>query len=139
MSFVKELLPGFAAAPGTSHRPRGISYKEQVPFSDRVNESHKIRLHYPDRIPVIVEVSASSIDIPDLNKKKYLVPNNLTIGQLICVIRSRTQLGSESAVFAFVNDRILCSGELMDIVYENNMAQDGFLYILLTSENTFGS
>lgn len=138
MSFVKELLPGFATAPGTSHQPRGKSYRELVSFNNRVDESHKIRLHHPNRIPVIVEVSESSTDIPDLDKRKYLVPNNLTVGELVCVIRSRVKLGSESAVFAFVNNRVLCSSELMNIVYENNMSNDGFLYVLLISENTFG-
>ncbi len=145
MSFVKELsdfaqihVSAPTPAPGTDHGPRGLSYKDQVPFIDRVAESHKIRLRYPDRIPVIVEVSSSSTDIPDLDKKKYLVPNNLTMGQFICVIRSRIKLGAESAIFAFVDNTIVCTGELMSSVYERRMEQDGFLYILLTSENTFG-
>jgi GABA(A) receptor-associated protein len=36
-----------------------------------------MREKYQDRIPVIVE-KASGGDIPDIDKKKYLVPTDLT-------------------------------------------------------------
>jgi GABA(A) receptor-associated protein len=39
-----------------------------------------MREKYQDRIPVIVE-KASGGDIPDIDKKKYLVPTDLTGGK----------------------------------------------------------
>lgn len=42
----------------------------------RKAEAARIRVKYPDRIPVISEKSEKS-DIPDIDKKKYLVPADL--------------------------------------------------------------
>ena len=43
----------------------------------RKAEAEKIRRKYDDRIPVIVE-RAPRADIADIDKKKYLVPGDLT-------------------------------------------------------------
>ena len=43
----------------------------------RKAEAEKIRQKYDDRIPVIVE-RAKNADIADIDKKKYLVPGDLT-------------------------------------------------------------
>uniref|UniRef100_A0A8C0K8M4 GABA type A receptor-associated protein n=1 Tax=Canis lupus dingo TaxID=286419 RepID=A0A8C0K8M4_CANLU len=56
-------------------------YKEEHPFEKRRSEGEKIRKKYPDRVPVIVE-KAPKARIGDLDKKKYLVPSDLTGGNL---------------------------------------------------------
>ena len=43
-------------------------------------------MKYPDRVPVIVE-RLPKAQIGDLDKKKYLVPVDLTIGQFYFLIR----------------------------------------------------
>ena len=48
-----------------------------------------MREKYQDRIPVIVEKAAGG-DIPDIDKKKYLVPTDLT-GYGVVEICQRTQ------------------------------------------------
>ena len=48
--------------------------------------AEKIRAKYPDRVPVIVE-RLPKAQIDDLDKKKYLVPVDLTIGQFYFLIR----------------------------------------------------
>ena len=67
----------------------------------RQAEALRIREKYPDRIPVIVEKAGRS-DIPDIDKKKYLVPGDLTAGQFVYVIRKRIKLSPEKAIFIFV-------------------------------------
>ena len=69
----------------------------------RQAEALRIREKYPDRIPVIVEKAGRS-DIPDIDKKKYLVPGDLTAGQFVYVIRKRIKLSPEKAIFIFVNN-----------------------------------
>uniref|UniRef100_A0AAZ3QC33 GABA(A) receptor-associated protein b n=1 Tax=Oncorhynchus tshawytscha TaxID=74940 RepID=A0AAZ3QC33_ONCTS len=54
-----------------------FQYKEEHPFEKRRSEGEKIRKKYPDRVPVIVE-KAPKARIGDLDKKKYLVPSDLT-------------------------------------------------------------
>jgi hypothetical protein len=58
-----------------------LSFKEEHPVDKRRSEAERIRAKYPDRVPVICERSERS-DVPDIDKKKYLVPADLTVGQV---------------------------------------------------------
>ncbi|KAL8226475.1 hypothetical protein R6Q57_016307 [Mikania cordata] len=69
----------------------------------RQAEAARIREKYPDRIPVIVEKTERS-DMPDIDKKKYLVPADLTVGQFVYVVRKRIKLTAEKAIFIFVKN-----------------------------------
>ncbi len=101
-------------------------------------EAERIREKYPDRIPCIVE-KADKSDITPIDKKKYLVPSDLTVGQFVYVIRKRIKLSPEKAIFIFVNDVIPPSSSLLSQVCAEHKDEDGFLYIVYSSENTFGS
>jgi GABA(A) receptor-associated protein len=50
---------------------------------------------------VIVE-KAPRADIADIDKKKYLVPGDLTVAQFTYVIRKRIKLSPEQALWVFV-------------------------------------
>lgn len=113
------------------------SFKSEHPLEKRQAEAQRIREKYPDRIPVIVEKAGRS-DIPDIDKKKYLVPADLTVGQFIYVIRKRIKLPPEKAIFIFVDNVIPPTASLMSAVYEVQRDEDGFLYVTYSGENTFG-
>ena len=114
------------------------SFKKAKNFDERKLESDKILEKYPDRIPVIVEKSASS-SVNDIDKHKYLVPNDLTVGQFIHVIRKRINASAEQGIFIFVKEKILPqTSSLMITTYQNYKDNDGFLYMIYSSENTFG-
>ncbi|CAI4219690.1 unnamed protein product [Parascedosporium putredinis] len=95
-------------------------FKDEHPFEKRKAEAERIRQKYADRIPVICEKVEKS-DIATIDKKKYLVPADLTVGQFVYVIRKRIKLSPEKAIFIFVDED-----------------EDGFLYITYSGENTFG-
>jgi GABA(A) receptor-associated protein len=114
------------------------SFKEQHTFEKRQKESKRILEKYPDRIPVIAEKEAKS-DIPDIDKKKYLVPSDLSVGQFVYVIRKRIELPAEKAIFIFVKNKIPPTAELMSQVFERDKDEDGFLYVTYSGEGTFGS
>nr|QEM21006.1 ATG8c [Solanum lycopersicum] len=76
------------------------SFKVEHPLERRQAESSRIREKYPDRIPVIVERAEKS-DISDIDKKKYLVPADLTVGQFVYVVRKRINLSAEKETFVF--------------------------------------
>ncbi|KAJ2016142.1 ubiquitin-like protein atg8 [Coemansia sp. RSA 376] len=107
-------------------------------FEKRKAEAERIRQKYPDRIPVICEKVEKS-DIQTIDKKKYLVPSDLTVGQFVYVIRKRIKLSPEKAIFIFVNEILPPTAALMSGVYEEHRDADGFLYITYSGENTFGS
>jgi len=104
----------------------------------RASEAARIRGKYGDRVPVIVERAEKS-DIPTLDKKKYLVPADLTVGQFVYVIRKRIKLNAEKAIFIFVNNVLPPTAALMNAIYEEHKDDDGFLYVTYSGENTFGS
>jgi GABA(A) receptor-associated protein len=62
-------------------------------------------------VPVICEKADRSGDIPDIDKKKYLVPADLTVGQFHYVIRKRIKLAPEKALFLFCSNTIPPNGE----------------------------
>ncbi|KAL0443362.1 UNVERIFIED_CONTAM: Autophagy-related protein 8C-like [Sesamum latifolium] len=104
----------------------------------RQAEAARIREKYPDRIPVIVEKAERS-DIPDIDKKKYLVPADLTVGQFVYVVRKRIKLSAEKAIFIFVKNVLPPTAAMMSAIYDENKDEDGFLYMTYSGENTFGS
>ena len=115
------------------------NFKQKNLFKDRFNESLNILTKYPDRIPVIVERSAkSSDDCPDIDKNKYLVPKDLTVGQFIYVIRKRMNLPAEKAIFLFINGTIPSTSSIFSNIYKDHKDEDSFLYITYSFENTFG-
>lgn len=115
------------------------SFVKDHKFDTRVAESSRVRSKFPDRIPVICEKDARS-DVPDIDKKKYLVPADLKVGQFVYVVRKRIKLAPEKAIFVFINGNFLpTTSSLMSEIYERHKAKDGFLYITYSGENTFGA
>lgn len=113
-------------------------FRSENPIEKRMEESVRMMGKYPDRIPVIVERSTSS-QLPDIDKPKYLVPSDLTLGQFIHVIRKRIKLTSEQAIFIFVKNSMPICGTLMSDLYSKHKDDDGFLYVVYNGENTFGT
>ncbi|ONM23986.1 Autophagy-related protein 8a [Zea mays] len=118
--------------------PGPLSKWSTTSVEKRQSESARIRDKYPDRIPVIVE-KAGKTDVPEIDKKKYLVPADLTVGQFVYVVRKRIKLSPEKAIFVFVKNTLPPTASLMSAIYEENKDEDGFLYMTYSGENTFGS
>jgi GABA(A) receptor-associated protein len=114
-----------------------MSFKNKFSFDKRVLEAQRILSRYPDRIPVICEKSKNQ-NLPPLNKVKYLLPHDLTIGQFICFIRKQMKLDSTYALFVTIEGYIPPSLMRIGEIYKTSKYADGFLYIEYSSENTFG-
>ncbi|KAK1438742.1 hypothetical protein QVD17_04552 [Tagetes erecta] len=112
-------------------------FKQEHDLEKRRAEAARIRDKYPDRVPVIVEKAERS-DVPNIDKKKYLVPADLTVGQFVYVIRKRIKLSAEKAIFIFVDNALPPTGAIMSSIYEEKKDEDGFLYVTYSGENTFG-
>jgi GABA(A) receptor-associated protein len=114
-----------------------IPFKQQFEFSKRKEEAMRIRAKYPDRIPVIAERAENST-LPNIDKKKYLVPADLTFSQFIYVIRKRIKLAADEALFLFVNNTIPAASALMSDIYKEHRDGDLFLYVIFREEGVFG-
>ena len=113
------------------------NYKKSKGFDTRVEESSKIMDKYPDRIPIVVEKN-SKCKLPDIDKNKYLVPNDMVLSQFIYTIRKRIKLDATEALFFFVGDTVPNNSAPIGELYNLHKDKDGFLYIVYNSENTFG-
>ncbi len=116
-----------------------MSFKNEFTFEQRKEESNRVLQKYQDRIPIICEKNKqASKDCPDIDKKKYLVPRDLTMGQFLYVVRKRMNIPAEKAIFLFVGNTVAPSTSLISNVYNSHVDKDGFLYITYSYENVFG-
>ncbi len=120
------------------YRTGNYDFKQTFSFQHRFDESSRILDKYPDRRPIICEKSNMRNNLPIIDKKKYLVPYNLTMSQFIYVIRQRMHLKSDEAIFLFVNNQIISGASIIGNIYETSKDTDGFLYIQYAKENMFG-
>jgi len=112
-------------------------FKEAHTFEQRKAESNRILKKYTDRIPIIVEKNEKS-DIKDIDKKKFLAPPDLTVGQFMYVVRKRINLAADTAIFLFVENTIPSTAQVLGETYANHKDEDGFLYVVYSGESTFG-
>merc|ERR1712151_875049 len=116
---------------------------ESVPFEKRAAEARRILAKYPERIPVICEKAARS-NLPEIEKKKFLVPGTMLCGEFKYIVHkhinlvAEESLASDQTIYLFVNSTSPKTGALMSQIYEKFKADDGFLYITYSAENTLG-
>lgn len=112
-----------------------MSFRNDKTLEERKTESRKIITKYPEKIPVIIECK----DNIQIDKKKFLAHKDHTIGQFLHIIRKRIKCNEGEGLFYFINNKIPLSSESMVEVYKKNCDGDGFLYIDIIVENTFGN
>lgn len=110
------------------------SFRQVYSFELREKEARRILDKYPDRIPIICE----SFGDVKLDKSKYLVPKDITVGQFIYVLRKRVALKSEQNIFVFVNNTIPSISSLISELYEQYKDPDNLLYLTVKTESVYG-
>merc|ERR1719443_2158628 len=98
---------------------------------------------YSDRIPVICERAARS-SLPDIEKKKFLVPGTMICGEFKYIIHKHVSeaaggVASDQTIYLFINGSTTAKATaLMSDIYDQSKADDGFLYLTYSAENTLG-
>ena len=110
-------------------------FQKEYTFEKRSSEAIRVRERFPDRVLVIVETNNN---LPPLDKNKYLVPNDFTVGQFITVLRKKIDISPDKAIYFFVNNTVPSVTKLMSQLDQQFRSSDGYLYIKLEDENTFG-
>merc|ERR1712080_35305 len=121
-----------------SHSTRsGDNFRNQS-FDKRKAEGLKIRGKHPDKVPIILE-RLQTARMGEMEKKKYLVPTNITVGQFYYLVRSKINLRQEDALFFFINNMIPNSSTTLESLYQEHREEDYFLYISYSDESVYGS
>ena len=113
-------------------------FKKKNDYNKRLIESTNIKQKYTDRIPIIVEKYYKNTTLPNIDKCKYLVPRDMNLGQFIYIIRKRIKIDSHQALFVTVDGVLDSSSTVISELYDQHKDEDGFLYVVYTSENTIG-
>ena len=116
-----------------------MNYKNNYPFNQRKLNCNNILKKYPNRIPIICEKFQYSLNAPNIDKHKYLVAYDLTLGQFMAVIRKRMKMTPDAGLYIFINGIISSNSYLLSSLYSDFKDDDGFLYIIYDVESTFGS
>lgn len=111
-------------------------FKKENDFSKRLNTTEKLISKYPDRLPVIV-IPYKKND-PTIDKNKFLAPVDITVGKFLYEVRKHLKIRPEQALFLYYENILINCSSLMSTVYMRYKDRDGFLYLIYSTENTFG-
>ena len=112
------------------------NFKSKYTLEQRQKESSRMRVKYPDRVPIILERSNNSV--PDVDKHKYLIPIEMMGSEFLYVIQQRLKLTAEQTIFIFSQNNLIHLGDAFSTIYKYFKDEDGFLYLSYSLENTFG-
>lgn len=116
----------------------GFEFKMQNSYEKRKDESTRLKTKFPDKIPVILEKAESSL-LPNIDKQKFLMQKDVTIGQFLYIIRSNIKLDASEAIFLIINNNTVpATSSTIGEVYNNHGDKDGFLYISYSAQQTYG-
>uniref|UniRef100_A0A8C6NL36 Microtubule-associated protein 1 light chain 3 gamma, like n=6 Tax=Nothobranchius TaxID=28779 RepID=A0A8C6NL36_NOTFU len=117
-----------------------MPFKQRKCLATRKDEVCSIRSKFPNKLPVIVERYIREKTLPLLDKTKFLVPFELTLGQFLCLLRNKIALDSSQTLFLLVAEKSMsCMSSSMGDIYSHHRDADGFLYITYASQEVFGA
>lgn len=111
----------------------------QKTAQERKNELYRLFKKYPDKIPVIIKKDKScNLATADVSTK-FLIPKELTVGQLLYTLRKRIMINPDQALFIFFNNQLVNTACTMQEIYtKHHNKEDEMLYAIYTTESTFG-
>jgi GABA(A) receptor-associated protein len=101
------------------------------------NDFERLQSKFPNSIFAFVSQGPRS-ELPPLDKHKYIVPKDLTVGQFLFVLRRRMKLPPEKALFVFIDNNLPVSSQTMGELYAQHKSRDGVIRLVCTSESVFG-
>lgn len=98
--------------------------------------SQEILQAYQNKVPIIITSSPKSGI--QLEKTKFIVPKNITLREFHCILLKYIQKNSKQSVMLFIDNTLPLNTESVSNLYSKHKSEDGFLYMTVSRENTFG-
>lgn len=99
-----------------------------------------LRSKFPNHVPIVVSSKDKDL-LQCMTKKKLLVGSDVTMGQLLYILRKKlNKVRSTESVFLFINDKLVPGSMLLQEIYQMERDETtGMLHVSLCKENTFGA
>jgi hypothetical protein len=107
-------------------------------MEDNKNRFKIISQKYPDYAFIVVTSLSKSIK---LEKTKYMIPIDMTVGFFLLNIRKKNSitLKKVGTIIMFANGKILMASDIIGNIYSKyKNVNDGILYVNISTENVFG-
>lgn len=89
---------------------------------------------FPGKYPVVITNIAKELP---LKKRKFLVHNGTTFGDLAFIVRKHSKLEPHQAMFMYIGNILPASSRLICSLFDEHQ-EDNCLYLRAHGENTFG-
>ena len=113
-------------------------FKKRRNFEERAKDSQNVKEGHPNKVPLIVERATSEKILPILEKQKFLVPDHVTVMELIRVLRRRLQLAPGQAFFLLTERGLPPGSQTLAELWDADHDDDGFLYVFYAAQEVFG-
>ena len=115
-----------------------FTYKIQNTLKQRKIISQNILNKNKDKVPIILEKDPKCKLIP-IKKTKFMIEKNSTVSKLIQSIRILMKIPQEEGLFLSAKGKYTLTGQkIIGDIYNTYKDEDGFLYIMYTTELIFG-
>lgn len=113
------------------------TFREKFTLEERKEQSRKLQTKFPNHVFVIV--SQDLFENDEEKKNKFIISKTQTVAEFLSQFRKHHSLKDDEAVFVFTERGTLPSNtQDMESLFANNRNEDGFLYLSVSKENTFG-
>ena len=109
-------------------------FKTNKKFYQRYEESNLTTKKYPGKVPIIINRHKLS-KLSNIEKYKFLVSEDFTVGQLLFIIKKHIKLKESIDLFIYINDSLPMMSSSILKTYKKYKSNDGFLYIDYGEQN----
>ena len=121
-----------------SKKPYKFKFKKRNSFEERRKLFLKFKESNPTKIPIIIEPKFEEINVTKDIYRKSCEPN-MTIGQIIYILRQSEKIDSQMGLFLVVQDKVCVTSEItLEDVYNKYKDEDGFCYFTFQHEMRLG-